>query len=155
MPSRRNFLLGVINGICFSTGFAFTSPTVVLPWYVSQLTSANVLVGLLPTLQMGGWFLPQLLFTRIIQRRSRKLPFYRASVFIRSCAWGLLTIVVLLIPGRAEVVLPALLLLVLLSSLCGGFGGLAFYDIVARIVPAGRLPAFFAVRSLFGGLGAL
>ena len=155
MSGRRNFILGVLNGVFYVTGMAFTSATVVLPWYVSQLTSSNLLVGVLPALQMGGWALPQLLLINYMQRQPRKLKFYRRSALVRSGCWALLAGVVLLMPERGEIVLPALIGLTAVASLSGGFTGLAFFDVVGRIVPRRQLPTFFSLRNLFGGIGAL
>ena len=155
MSSRRNFILGVLNGVSYSTGMAFTSATVVLPWYVSQLTQSNVLIGILPAMQMGGWALPQLLLINYMQRQRYKLKYYQRSAVVRSTCWALLAAVVLIVPDQADIVLPALILLTAIASLSGGFTGLAFFDVVGRIVPRRRLSTFFSLRNFFGGIGAL
>ncbi len=155
MSSRRNFILGVMNGVFYVTGMAFTSATVVLPWYVSQLTESNVIIGILPAMQLGGWALPQLLLINYMQRQPRKLKFYRRSAVVRSCCWGLLAVTVLLAPERAGVVLPALIGLTAIASLSGGFTGLAFFDVVGRIVSRRQLATFFSLRNFFGGIGTL
>ena len=155
MSSRRNFILGVMNGVFYTTGMAFTSATVVLPWYVSQLTQSNVLIGILPALQLGGWALPQLLLINFMLHRRQRLRYYRRGAVVRSSCWALLVVVVLLVPGRAEIALPALIGLTALASLCGGFTGLAFFDVVGRIVPRRQLSTFFSLRNFFGGIGTL
>ncbi len=155
MNGRRNFILGVLNGVLFTVGVAFTNPTVVLPWYVSQLTQSNVLIGILPALQLGGWALPQLLFTSFLQRRRHRLRYYRRGAAVRSTTWALLTATVLFAPQRAEVVLPIMVVLLAFASLSGGFTGLAFYDVVGRIVERRQLSTFFSLRNFLGGIGAL
>ncbi len=155
MSSRRNFIFGVCNGVFYTTGMAFTSATVALPWYVSQLTQSNVLIGILPALQLGGWALPQLLLVNFMLHRPRRLKYYRRGAAVRSSCWALLVVVVLIVPERAEIVLPALIVLTALASLCGGFTGLAFFDVVGRIVPRRQLSTFFSLRNFFGGIGIL
>ena len=144
-----------MNGVFYVTGMAFTSATVVLPWYVSQLTESNVIIGILPAMQLGGWALPQLLLINYMQRQRRKLKYYRRSAVVRSTCWGLLAVTVLLAPERAGVVLPALIGLTAIASLSGGFTGLAFFDVVGRIVSRRRLATFFSLRNFFGGIGTL
>ena len=144
-----------MNGVFYTTGMAFTSATVALPWYVSQLTQSNVLIGLLPAIQLGGWALPQLLLINFLQRRRQRLKYYRFSSLVRSTCWALLAVTVLLVPGRADIVLPALIALMVTASLSGGLTGLAFFDLVGRIVPRRRLSTFFSLRNFFGGIGAL
>lgn len=57
---RRNFSLGVLNGAFFNLFSALLDPSLVLSWFVSQLTTSNFLIGLIMPIQNGGWFLPQL-----------------------------------------------------------------------------------------------
>ena len=144
-----------MNGVLYGTGMAFTSASVVLPWYVSQLTQSNVLVGVLPAMQMGGWALPQLFLINYMQRQRRKLKYYRRSAVVRSTCWALLAAAVLIAPNRADIVLPALIVLTAIASLSGGFTGLAFFDVVGRIVPRRQLSTFFSLRNFIGGIGAL
>ena len=127
----------------------------VLPWYVSQLTQSNVLIGILPAMQMGGWALPQLLLINYMQRQRYKLKYYQRSAVVRSTCWALLAATVLIVPDQADIVLPTLILLTAIASLSGGFTGLAFFDVVGRIVPRRRLSTFFSLRNFFGGIGAL
>lgn len=144
-----------MNGVFYVTGMAFTSATVVMPWYVSQLTQSNVLIGILPAMQLGGWALPQLFLINYMQRQRRKLKFYRRSAVVRSSCWGILALIVLIAPAQAGIVLPALIALTAIASLSGGFTGLAFFDVVGRIVPRRRLSTFFSLRNFFGGVGTL
>jgi len=144
-----------MNGVFYVTGMAFTSATVAMPWYVSQLTQSNVLIGILPAMQLGGWALPQLFLINYMQRQRRKLKFYRRSAVVRSSCWGLLAVTVLIAPAQAGIVLPALIGLTAIASLSGGFTGLAFFDVVGRIVPRRQLSTFFSLRNFFGGLGTL
>ncbi len=144
-----------MNGVFYVTGMAFTSATVAMPWYVSQLTQSNVLIGILPAMQLGGWALPQLFLINYMQRQRRKLKFYRRSAVVRSSCWGLLALTVLIAPAQAGIVLPALIGLTAIASLSGGFTGLAFFDVVGRIVPRRQLSTFFSLRNFFGGIGTL
>ena len=144
-----------MNGVFYVTGMAFTSATVAMPWYVSQLTQSNVLIGILPAMQLGGWALPQLFLINYMQRQRRKLKFYRRSAVVRSSCWGMLALIVLIVPAQAGIVLPALIVLTGIASLSGGFTGLAFFDVVGRIVPRRQLSVFFSLRNFFGGIGTL
>jgi hypothetical protein len=57
LHSSRNFRLGVLNGIAFSAVEALIAPTLVLAWFINALGAPNVLVGFLPAILAGGWFL--------------------------------------------------------------------------------------------------
>ncbi|HID08545.1 MAG TPA: hypothetical protein EYP10_15525, partial [Armatimonadetes bacterium] len=57
---RRTFILGVLNGVLFRVGMAFTFPSTVLATFVMRLTGSEFAAGILGTIDGAGWFLPQL-----------------------------------------------------------------------------------------------
>jgi len=148
---RRNFSFGVLNGVFFSLFSALLDPSLVLSWFVSQLTTSNFLIGLITPIQQGGWFLPQLVISSYLQRRQRKLPFYARIAGVRVVIWGLMTLAVFFVED-ATVLLVAFFALLTSYSLAAGLSGLCFVDIVAKAIPAARRGAFFGWRLFLGGL---
>ena len=151
---RRNFSLGLLNGAFFNLFSALLDPSLVLSWFVSQLTTSNFLIGLIVPIQHGGWFLPQLVVSSYLQRRQRKLPFYARMAGVRVAIWGLMTLAVFLIEDAA-VLLVVFFILLAAYSLGSGLGGICFVDIVAKAIPPTRRGAFFGWRRFLGGLLAL
>lgn len=151
---RRNFSLGLLNGAFFNLFTALLDPSLVLSWFVSQLTTSNFLIGLIVPIQHGGWFLPQLVVSSYLQRRQRKLPFYTYMAGVRVTIWGLMTLAVFLIEDAA-VLLVVFFILLAAYSLGSGLGGICFVDIVAKAIPPTRRGAFFGWRRFLGGLLAL
>jgi len=151
---RRNFSLGVLNGAFFNLFSALLDPSLVLSWFVSQLTTSNFLIGLIMPIQSGGWLLPQLVVSGYLQRRQRKLPFYARMAGARVAIWGLMTLAVFLIEDPA-VLLVVFFTLLAAYSLTAGLAGICFVDIVAKAIPATRRGAFFGWRRFSGGFLAL
>ena len=151
---RRNFSLGVLNGAFFNFYSALLDPSLVLSWFVSQLTTSNFLIGLIVPIQGGGWFLPQLVISSYLQRRQRKLPFYARVAGVRVAIWGLMTLAVFLIEDPA-VLLAVFFTLLAAYSLTAGLAGICFIDIVAKVIPSTRRGAFFGWRRFLGGFLAL
>jgi len=108
---RRNFILGVLNGALFQLSNVFISPFLVLPLFVRYLTGSHILVGLVPSIQDAGWFLPQLVASRYIQHRPQKKVYYSATAIVRILSWGFLTLALFTLGGNR------LLLLVIFFSL--------------------------------------
>lgn len=148
---KRNFSLGVLNGAFFNFFSALLDPSLVLSWFVSQLTTSNFLIGLIMPIQSGGWLLPQLLVSGYLQRRQRKLPFYSCMAGARVAIWGLMTLAVFFIEDAA-VLLVVFFTLLTVYSLSAGLAGICFVDIVAKAIPATRRGAFFGWRLFLGGL---
>jgi MFS family permease len=151
---RRNFSFGVLNGVFFNLFSALLDPSLVLSWFVSQLTTSNFLIGLITPIQQGGWFLPQLVISGYLQRRQRKLPFYARMAGVRVVIWGLMTQAVFFVED-VTVLLVAFFALLTVYSLAAGLSGLCFVDIVAKTIPAARRGAFFGWRRFLGGILAL
>ena len=151
---RRNFSLGVLNGALFNFFSALLDPSLVLSWFVSQLTTSSFLIGLIVPIQSGGWFLPQLVVSSYLQRRQRKLPFYTYMAGVRVAMWGLITLAVFLVED-SSVLLVVFFILLTAHSLAAGLSGICFVDIVAKAIPSTRRGTFFGLRLFLGGLLAL
>jgi len=149
---RRNFTLGVLNGALFQFSSALVSPSLVLPLFLRYLTDSHLLVGLIPSIQQAGWFLPGLVVSRYIQHRPQKKIYYSAMAIVRTGSWGLLTIALFTLEGNRLLLLVIFFSLLVVFSLSGGVGGISFMDIVGKAIPVTRRGAFFGSRNFFGGI---
>jgi hypothetical protein len=59
--------LATAHGICVQLGMNLTDPSLTLSVFVRMLGGSNMLVELLLTIRLGGWFLPQSLAVSWIQ----------------------------------------------------------------------------------------
>ena len=150
---RRNYRLGVINGVLFALGDSLSSAGLVLALLVRQLGGSLALVGLLPALQIGGFLLPQLLVGGRLQAMPYKLPLYRRAAFARLSAFAAMLLAIFAASSLPPNI--SLLLIILFYSIFnfgGGTSTLAFQDVVAKVIPPRRRGSFFGTRQLFGGL---
>lgn len=150
---RRNYWLGVANGILFTIGESFSSPGLVLALLVRQLGGSLTIVGLLPALQSGGYLLPQMLVSGRLQAMPLKLWLYRRAAFVRVAVFIIMLIVVFNSANMApQLSLGLIVISYSLFNLAGGTSTLAFQDVVAKVVPPRRRGNFFGIRQLVGGL---
>lgn len=152
--NRRNFWLGLGNGVFAAGGEAFTDPSVVLTYFTSLLTSSKFLVGLVAPVRIGGWFLPQLLVSGFMQRQERKLQIYTSLALFRAISWGLMVPILWFVQDRMTL-LALFFALLVVNSLGAGIAGLSFMDVVGKVIPPHRRGAFFSARRLLGGVLAL
>ncbi len=148
---RRSFVLGILNGTAFGFAEALIDPPVVLTWFISQLTSSNLLIGLVAPLGNAGWFLPQIFVSTRIQRMPRTMPAYVASAVVRTVAWLLVAAAVWMVDDPT-LLLISFFALYSIARVSSGLGGLSFFDVIAKTVPARRRGSFFAWRQLVGGV---
>lgn len=145
-----------MNGALFGFVDNFISPYLVVSLFVNSLGGSNFLVGLLPAIYNGGWFLPQFLISHRLQVMPRKKDLYNLMSVVRVTAWSLLVLATFLIGTSNPVLLLAIFfILYTIYSLAGGVGGASFMDIVAKTIPPARRGTFFGRRDLAGSLCAI
>lgn len=153
---RRNLTLGLVNGGLFGFVDSIVSPYLVLSLFVNQLGGSNLLVGLLPAIANGGWFLPQFLISHRLQRLPFKKPVYIGAAIVRIVCWFFLPIVTFVIGGsNPALLLVAFFLLYSIYCFAAGFAGTPFMDIVAKTIPVERRGSYFGQRDLAGALMAI
>lgn len=151
----RNFRLGVYNGIFVNGAEAFFHSSLVLAPFLAGLGAPAVVIGLIPALRVGGWFLPQLFVASRLGHQPFKMPWYRRFSLIRFVALAFLTAAVFLIPDRPGALALVALGLIVINAVAGGVTGVSFADVTAKVVPHYRLGTFWALRNVIGGILAL
>jgi len=151
----RNFWLGVYNGIFVNGSEAFFHSTLVLAPFLAALGAPAAVVGLVPTMRTGGWFLPQLFVAHRLAPQPLKMPWYRRMSLVRVLAWAAMTAAVFAFGARPGLVIAVVLAMIAINAVAGGVTGVPFADVTAKVVPHFRLGTFWALRNAVGGALAL
>jgi MFS family permease len=153
---KRNFFLGVLNGILYNLAFAFTSASTVLPLFMSKLTASRILIGLASTLESVGWFLPQILMAVATLHYPNQMPFYRKTAILRGGSFCLFTLCIFLFGEKDPLfLLLSFFIFFTIYSMGGGLAGVAFTHIVGKTIPQHKRGSFFGMRIFFGGILAV
>ncbi len=149
---QRNYCLGIVNGALTQLGMNLAHPSLVLAVFVRVLGGSNALVGLLPAIRFGGWFLPQFLIAPWIQPKQCKVPIAVSLELFRAGVYALLAFLAWLL-GYSQPLLLLVLFFFLFSGtrLGAGVGALARTDVIGKVIPSERRASFFALRNLVGG----
>ena len=150
---RRNFIALVMDFVGFGLGFAFYSPSTVLPAFVSELTSSAPLIGLISTLLMGSWLLPQLMAASYLRGRKRQKPYLVIPAAIGRSTFFLLAAMVYLWAGRW----PGLMLIVFYLCMttfmcCDAVTCVAWFDMWAKMIPSARRARMVGLGQVLAGL---
>ncbi len=152
LMDRRNYLLGILNGVFTRLGMNLTHPSLVLSVFIRMLGGSNALIGLLPSIRFGGWFLPQFLVASWIQPQPRKVPTAVALEIGRVFIYGGLAVLTCLLgPSHPHSLLALFFVLFTFSRLITGAGALARMDAIGKVIALPRRGAFFATRNFWGG----
>ncbi len=150
---RRNFTVNVAEAALWSVGMACVSTTTVLPLYVAHLTDSALIIGLIPSLELIGWHLPQLFTGNLVERLPRKLPFVLTVSLTERVPYLVLGLFMLLWqPANQGLTLAIVFLLLTWQALSGGFVANAWQDMVAKIILPTHWGTFFGVGSAVGAL---
>lgn len=151
-----NFAMGLIHGLFFQAGMAFSEPLSVLPVFLSHFTKSQAMIGVFSALMSAGGVLPQLLVAQKLQSKSRRKPVLVAAIWTRATAWGILGgLTYFCISCNPTMVLAALIALFFVFSFAGGVAVVPFMDIWGKTLPATLRGRFFGHRQLWGGLMAV
>ncbi len=152
--ARRNFILGVANGVIFMAGSALLDPATILPAYLATIVKSNALIGLGSMLMGIGWQLPQALVAYWLRSLRHRKPAYIFGNTTRLGFVGLFVLSMILFNGNTRLVGASYFFCLTLAGLGAGTVGLAYQDIVARTIPPHRRGAYNAYR-IIGGQGIL
>lgn len=153
---RFNFVCGLLHGVFYRAGMAFSEPTSVLPVFLTHFTGSLTMIGVFSALIQGGGMLPLFFVANRLERVRRKKPVLLAAIWIRAAAWGILGMLVFFWrDGDTTLVLMALLTLLFIFSFAGGVATVPFNDLWAKVLPATMRGRFFGHRQLWGGVMAL
>jgi MFS family permease len=148
---RRNFRLGVTNGVLYGLGTYFVSRSTVIPSFFSHLTSSSALIGLVSQFESIGWYLPQFIAASFVIHLPKKLPLYRIGWWVRSGALFSLAIVTLLAPNPGALLALGILCYGIFSF-GAGLSGVVFLELVAKTIPPTQRGKFFGLRLSLGSV---
>jgi len=150
---KRNFPKLIFDGAFFILGLSMVSPEVVLPTCAATLGASNLLIGLIPVIIQGGWFLPPLFMANYVSRYGSKKKLLLGWTIFQRVPWLFLAGLFLVYgkDGRSAL-LPLFFATIAVVSLVNGATVPIFLDFLARIIPVGRRGYIIAWRRTVGGL---
>jgi len=152
----RNMALGIFNGIFFNLAAAFLSGTTVIPLFISGLTDSRIIIGAFSTLESFGWYFPQLFMGALIAGRPLVLTYYNKLSFSRAILFAAaISLVFLIDDSNHYLLLIGFGCLFGLYAIASGTAGIAFMEIVGKMIPTNKRGTLFGFRMFFGGLLAV
>ncbi len=150
---RKNFIGGLIHGTFLRVSVRLADIDVILPAFVSSITGSKFLIALLPSIYLSAGNLPQTLFANFVEPRARKKPFLYLAIFSRVFIWFAMGLVVMGVGiSRPTILLSLLFFSLLIYSMTGSLGGVAYTDIIGKSIAKRSRAKFYASRQVTGSL---
>ncbi len=149
-----NFGANTLDVAFFLLGLSIISQATIMPLLVRRLTDSTLAIGLIPAVYSISYLLPQLLIANYAEglRRKKRFLLIISGIGERGpyLAIGLL---VLALGARAPALtLIGFFLLLSATAISAGLGTPAWYDLIAKVIPAQRRGLWAGVSR---GLGSL
>ena len=128
----------------------------VLPNLISGFTKSSVAFGGIYSIMLGAPLAFNLLFSHYLKRFEFKKKFLLFGIYLRSFSFlGMGVMTFLFAKSNPAIMLIAFYILILLFSLSGGFAGIAYSDIIGKLLPSEKRPGLYAARQIFSGIASL
>lgn len=153
---RLNFAAIFADYVLFGTAMNLLGISTVLPAFARHLTDSAPVIGSVTAVWNGAWLIPQLVAAQALVHRVYKKPALLLSGLIGRPIFLVVTLALLLGVWRQ----PALMIVLLLGCIAffwmsDAFCSIAWFDIVAKVIPSERRGRLFGLAQITEGLLAL
>ena len=157
---RHNFFVNVLDGGFFGFGMGVASFVTVIPLFVATLTDSTVLIGLIASIHMLGWQLPQLFTANRVARLRRYKPMVIFLTLHERWPYFGLALVSFMLPTIGhELALVLTFTFLIIQGLGGGLTATPWQTMIAKIMPTNFRGTFYGAQSalanLFSSAGAI
>ncbi len=150
---RHNILVNMLDGGFFGLGWGFGSIGTILPLFVSRMTDSAILIGLIPSIHIVGWQLPQLFLANSVSRLRRYKPMVMLMTIHERLPYLGLAVVAFFL-GRIGSTAGLLLTFALLvwQGIGAGVTANAWQSMIAKIIPPESRGTFFGAQAAFANV---
>ena len=136
---RRNFFAFGFDYISFASALAFLNLNTILPTFVSRMGLSTALVGLLSTILMVAWALPQAPAGNIAARQEKKKPLLMKAVLLgRPVTLAIPAILLITHADPPWIILATILIGFTFFFASDAFASVPWLDLLGRAFPAER-----------------
>jgi hypothetical protein len=152
-----NSVLGVAAESVSAAAEVMLLPSLILAFFVAELTPSYPTIGLVPAIAVGFWTLGRLPGQLLAQSRRRQQPWAFASTIVRAAAIGILALLTSRtgpadLSQSARPLILTVFLCLIAYSLAGGFGSLARGALLQSSIVSESWGAFVRMRTAWSAL---
>jgi MFS family permease len=149
---RWNFGVNLADGALFWFGMSFAAPSTIMPLYVSHLTDSRLLIGLISAITGAGWYLPQLLTAKYVERMPiKKKMVINVGLFSERLPFIVMAASVLFLAGRnPNLALTWFFLTLTWHTIGAGIVAISWQDMLAKVIPVNYRGRLLGVSNALG-----
>lgn len=152
---RWNFIVNTMDFLIGCIGLGLVTSATILPAFVRHLTSSNIAIGLIPSVGLLMYTLPQIFIARHIESLSIKKPYVILFGFGERIQWLLLALTTVFLYESKDLCLISFFIIYSVGNLSMGAGTVPWLDMLAKVLGE-KFGFFFGFSSFFlGGISSL
>jgi len=153
----HNFLVNLVEGSLFRFGTALLNAATVLSAFLLTMGASKIVIGLVPSLFTFFWTMPQIISAYRLGHLAKKRRTLMIRRFLAGLPWFVLAGVLFFYqdtPLWRNISIGALVGIVIVFSLLGGYTVPLWVDFIGKIFRPGSRGSFYGWRAVLGaGLG--
>ncbi len=159
MTNNKNYRITYMAFIWHAFFLALTMSMLdlntVFPALVSELTASKIIFGFFYSIMLGVPLIFNLIFSHYLKKYRLKRKFLMFGIYLRSFSFlGMAVFTYYFGISNPTLAISSFFFWVFLFSISSGFAGIAYADIIAKILPSKQRTELYAVKQFFSSIAA-
>lgn len=148
---RWNFIVNAADFALYTLALSFASILTILPAFVSKFTNSNVVIGMIPAINVIGWLMPQLAAAKYVEKFDKKKRLVVVIGVWERLPWLLVALAIILLRNSKSFwILMAFFVSYAIFCFAGGINTPPWLDMIGKIIPEKKRGQFFGISNLIG-----
>ncbi len=156
LDKYRYYIIFLGHGMLLAITMSMIDFNTVFPALIDKLSNSKIIFGTLYSIMLGVPFMFNLFFSHVMRKDPYKKKYLLLGITIRAISFlGMALFVYFFAEHQPSIVVGSFFFLVFLFSLSGGFAGIAYLDIVGKVISHEERGKFFTTKQLVSSVSAL
>jgi len=151
--ARRTYMIFIWHGAFLALTMSMLDYNTVFPALVANLTESKIIFGLLYSIMLGTPFIFNIVLSSFMHVRKYKKSILLLGIYLRSLSFlGMAAFAWFFGKNMQMLVIASLFFWIFLYSISGGFAGMAYSDIIGKLVRKGQRGKLLASKQFATGI---
>jgi MFS family permease len=151
--TKRTYVIFIWHGAFLALTMSMLDYNTVFPALVANLTESKIIFGLLYSIMLGTPFIFNIILSSFMHTHRYKKRILLFGIYLRSLSFlGMAVFAWLFGKHLPMLVIGSLFFWIFLYSISGGFAGMAYSDIIGKLIKRGQRGKLFASKQFATGI---
>lgn len=153
---QATYMAFIWHGTFLALTMSMLDLNTVFPALVSELSGSKLLFGFLYSIMLGAPLVFNIVFSHFLKAYAYKKKFLLGGIYVRALSFlGMALFTYFFGASKPLLVVLSFFLWIFLFSVSGGFAGIVYSDLVAKLLESRERTQLFAMKQFFSSVAAL